>query len=186
MNYYLDFVRGYPFLSAIIQFAILGTLGEIVATKISGKVKLRGIELLYKVLIWAFLAIPIKIAFIGFEGFVAALILHGLLPERAASGFFNALSRSVSMNLQFGPFLVILHRALDNLFTGKSNWSNLDKSLYSLLWFWIPAHTLTFILPREYQIGMAALWSFSLGLILSYFAKSRKGKGSEKDVRSPV
>ncbi|WP_235598548.1 hypothetical protein [Kosmotoga arenicorallina] len=88
MNYYLDFVKGYPFLSAIIQFAILGTLGEIVATKISGKGKLRGIELLYKVLIWAFLAIPIKIAFIGFEGFVAALILHGLLPEIAASGFF--------------------------------------------------------------------------------------------------
>ncbi|MBO8165837.1 MAG: hypothetical protein H0Z25_01290 [Kosmotoga sp.] len=186
MNFYLDFVKGYPFLSAIIQFAILGTIGEVVATRISGRGKLRGMELLSKTFIWAFLAIPIKIAFIGFEGFVAALILHGLLPESAASGFLNALSRSVSMNLQFGPFLVILHRALDNLFTGKSNWANLDKSLYSLLWFWIPAHALTFSLPREYQIGMAALWSFSLGLILSYFAKSRKEKGSEKDVRSSI
>jgi len=159
MNFYLDFVKGYPFLSAIIQFAILGTIGEVVATRISGRGKLRGMEL---------------------------LSLHGLLPESAASGFLNALSRSVSMNLQFGPFLVILHRALDNLFTGKSNWANLDKSLYSLLWFWIPAHALTFSLPREYQIGMAALWSFSLGLILSYFAKSRKEKGSEKDVRSSI
>ncbi|AKI97444.1 hypothetical protein [Kosmotoga pacifica] len=184
MSLYIDFVTKYPFLSAIIQFAILGTLGEIVATKISGREKLRGPSLLYKALIWAFLAIPIKIAFIGFEGFVVALILHGLLPESASSGLWNAFSRSVTMNLQFGPFLVLLHRALDNLFSGESNWRNIDKSLYSLLWFWIPAHTVTFMLPREYQIGMAALWSFSLGLILSYFAKSKKG--SEENVRPSV
>jgi hypothetical protein len=33
--------------------------------------------------------------------------------------------------------------------------------------FWIPAHTLTFILPSEYQVLFAALLGIALGLILS-------------------
>jgi hypothetical protein len=79
------------------------------------------------------------------------------------------------MNLQFGPFLVLIHRALDNLVTRENNWKNIDKAFYSLLWFWIPAHTLTFSLPVEFQIGMAALWSFMLGLILAYFSRKKEG-----------
>jgi hypothetical protein len=30
----------------------------------------------------------------------------------------------------------------------------------------IPAHTITFSLPADYQIRLAALWSLALGLIL--------------------
>jgi len=73
------------------------------------------------------------------------------------------------MNLQFGPFLVIMHRLMDNFISGKQNWKNLDKGFYSLLWFWIPAHTITFILPREFQIGLAAVWSLALGIILGFY-----------------
>jgi hypothetical protein len=40
------------------------------------------------------------------------------------------------------------------------------------VWFWIPAHTLTFALPKDFQVGLAALWSFMLGLLLSLFSKS--------------
>ena len=73
------------------------------------------------------------------------------------------------MNLQFGPFLVIAHRLLDNAIARKNNWANIDKGMLSLLWFWIPAHTLTFILPKPFQIGLAALWSVVLGLILGFY-----------------
>jgi hypothetical protein len=176
MDFYIDFVTTYPFTSAITQFAVLGTLGEILATKLAGK---KGFLTLYfvlsKALVWGILAVPIKIAFIGFEGFVAALVLNGLLPESVMEGFAFALTRSISMNLQFGPFLVLIHRALDNLVTRENNWKNIDKAFYSLLWFWIPAHTLTFSLPVEFQIGMAALWSFMLGLILAYFSRKKEG-----------
>jgi hypothetical protein len=34
--------------------------------------------------------------------------------------------------------------------------------------FWIPAHTLTFILPADYQVLFAALLSIALGLILAF------------------
>ena len=33
--------------------------------------------------------------------------------------------------------------------------------------FWIPAHTLTFMLPAEYQVAMAAALSVALGIILN-------------------
>jgi len=75
MDFYIDFVTTYPFTSAITQFAVLGTLGEILATKLAGK---KGFLTLYfvlsKALVWGILAVPIKIAFIGFEGFVARVV----------------------------------------------------------------------------------------------------------------
>ena len=33
--------------------------------------------------------------------------------------------------------------------------------------FWIPAHTVTFMLPQEYQVVMAAALSVALGVILN-------------------
>ena len=33
--------------------------------------------------------------------------------------------------------------------------------------FWIPAHTVTFMLPAEYQVIMAAALSIALGIMLS-------------------
>ncbi|MBE9511784.1 MAG: hypothetical protein IMY71_12990 [Bacteroidetes bacterium] len=79
----------------------------------------------------------------------------------------------VTAMVQFGPFLVITHCLLDNLITREKNWDNLDKGLLSLIWFWIPAHTVTFILPKPYQIGLAAVWSVILGLILGYYNRKK-------------
>jgi hypothetical protein len=124
-----------------------------------------------KMLEWALLAVCIKYAFVGFNGFVDGLAGHGMLPELGLLG--RAFAISVLMNLQFGPFLVIVHRLLDNAIVRKSNWANLDKGMLSLLWFWIPAHTLTFILPRPFQIGLAALWSLVLGLILGFYNRRK-------------
>ena len=39
--------------------------------------------------------------------------------------------------------------------------------------FWIPAHTITFLLPPEYRVLMAAYLSVALGAILAY-GKRRK------------
>jgi short-subunit dehydrogenase len=47
----------------------------------------------------------------------------------------------------------------------------LAKELKSLIWFWIPAHTITFMLPKPYQIGLAALWSIVLALILGIYKR---------------
>lgn len=39
--------------------------------------------------------------------------------------------------------------------------------------FWIPAHTVTFLLPEAYQVVLAAFLSVALGIILSFGTKKR-------------
>ncbi len=170
MNWYIELVKAHPIATAMAQFAGLGTFGEIVSKWLAGRrfffpFGARGTIL--RMLGWALLAVCIKYAFTGFVAFVDGLIAHGLLPEMGALG--KAFSVSLLMNLQFGPFLVITHRLIDNAIEGKPNWAYLDKGLLSLLWFWVPAHTVTFLLPLELRIGLAAVWSVALGLILGWY-----------------
>lgn len=174
MNWYVELVKAYPILSAMVQFAILGTFGDIISKWIIKRKVFSPFSfyiLLWKMFEWALLAISIKYAFVGFNGFIDSLVHYSLLPELNSLG--RSFAISTSMNLQFGPFLVIVHRALDNLILKDKNWDNLDKAMLSLLWFWIPAHTVTFLLPKPYQIGLAAIWSLALGIILGFYNRKK-------------
>jgi hypothetical protein len=175
MQYYILLVKTHPIIMAMIQFAILGTFGEIISKWIINKkisLPFRVNILILKMLEWAILAVFIKYAFAGFHGFIETLINNGMLPK--LNLFFKAFAISVATNIQFGLFLVLFHRILDNLVMREKNWNNIDKGFYSLLWFWIPAHTITFMLPKVYQIGLAALWSVALGIILGFYNKKEK------------
>ena len=170
MNWYIELVKTYPILTAMIQFAVLGTLGDLISKWIIKKKIYQPFSigvLILKMGEWALLAVFIKYAFIGFHGFVDTLIINNYLPGLNSIGY--AFAVSLAMNLQFGPFLVIIHRILDNAVMQVKNWGNIEKSLLSLLWFWLPAHTLTFMLPKPFQIGLAAVWSVVLGLILGFY-----------------
>lgn len=46
----------------------------------------------------------------------------------------------------------------------------------ALFWFWIPAHTGTFMLPPQYRIITAALLSIALGTILGTAKKLSQTK----------
>ncbi len=170
MDWYVNTVLAFPIATAMVQFAILGTFGDIISKWIIKKQVFFPYSfgtLLLVMIEWAFLAVCIKYAFAGFHGFVDSLVEHNLLPE--LNLFTRAFAISTFMNLQFGVFLVLMHRFLDNLIARKVNWLNIEKSLLSLLWFWIPAQTVTFMLPKVYQIGLAAFWSLVLGVILGFF-----------------
>ncbi|OQY38998.1 MAG: hypothetical protein B6226_02795 [Candidatus Cloacimonetes bacterium 4572_65] len=173
MELYMNFVKNYTILSAIIHFAILGTFGEVISKWVinkSMKYPFDGLSTIKKMMIWAFLGVCIKYAFKGFAyGFVPALIENGMLPNVDHDSFLFAFFVSAFMNAQFGLLLVMLHRLLDNFAAGRSNWKNIHKSILSLVWFWIPAHTVTFLLPVEMRVVVAALWSLVLGLILGFF-----------------
>ncbi len=175
MEIYLDWVKTNPLLSAAVQFALLGTLGEIVSFSIQQKrpaLPCTWAQLLAKMAAWALLGVIIKYAFTGMKGFAAALVEHGLLPAFFAAGFGRAFAVSVFTNLLFGPQMMAFHRLEDNLILGQRGFAGITTAWKTLLWFWIPAHTLTFLLPADYQIGLAALWSLALGLIMG-FAKRR-------------
>lgn len=162
-------------LHAMIQFAILGTLGEIAGTLIK-KEKLRPLKFLWSAVVWAVLGVFIKYAFFGFDGFVSALISKSYLPDNT---ILKAFFISFFMNVMFGPWLIILHRFFDNIiykkFTVPTN--GIKGAMLTLLWFWVPAHTITFLLPADIRTLVAAMWSFVLGLLLGFFAAKSKGDG---------
>jgi len=173
MNWYVILVTNHPILMAIVQFSILGTFGEIISKWIIKRrfyMPFTVAIFISKMITWAILGVCIKYAFTGMKGFVNELVKHNLLPQSFMNkGIIRAFGLSFFANIQFGLFLVIFHRILDNLFLSIKNWKGLDNALLSLLWFWIPAHTITFSLPKEFQIGLAALWSIVLGVILGFY-----------------
>lgn len=105
-----------------------------------------------------------------------------------------SFSVSLTMNLIFAPVMMLTHKITDlyisiagGTINGilKTNF-NLTDLLSKVDWksfggfvlaktipfFWIPAHTITFLLPETFQVLFAALLSVVLGIFLAY--KPRK------------
>jgi len=169
MELYVDWVKAHPLLSAAVQFALLGTLGELLPFWIRRRkpaLPCSAAQLLCKVLAWGLLGVIIKYGFAGMRGFTEALLGHGLLPRFMAEGLGFAFAYSCLTNLFFGPQMMFFHRLEDNVILRQWSFAGLTRAWWTLIWFLIPAHTLTFMLPKEYQIGLAALWAVALGLIM--------------------
>lgn len=169
METYLNWVQQNPLLSAAIQFAVLGTLGEIISFSLQSRrlaLPCSWLQLAAKLLAWALLGVIIKYGFAGMKGFTDALVDDKLLPSFFGQGFGWALAVSVFTNLLFGPQMMVFHRLEDNLILGRKGFAGITTAWKTLIWFWIPAHTITFLLPNDLQIGLAALWSLVLGIIL--------------------
>ncbi len=100
MNTYVELVKSYPIYSAMIQFAILGTLGDVMSKWMQkGRVFLpyKWSIIFLKMIEWAVIAITIKYAFTGFQAFVDGLEAHKLIPHLGKFG--KAFAVSFSMNI---------------------------------------------------------------------------------------
>jgi|SRR6056297_133988 len=170
---WIEFVENYPILSAILQYAILGTFGEWVGTAVrKGRlVSYTLMIIIQKLIIWSMLGVMLKYVFVGFGGFVDALVNERMLP-----GMFRPFFTSLFMNLLFGPIQILFHRFMDNFFKKVRNWKGIKGAMLTIFWFWIPAHTITFMLPTVWQITLAALWSSFLGIIMGYFNRKKRHK----------
>jgi hypothetical protein len=174
MDAYVQWVTANPLFSAAIQFAILGTLGEVISFTIQNRrltLPCAWWQLFAKMLAWALLGLLIKYGFTGMKGFTRALLDHQMLPVFFSGGFGWALAVSVFTNTFFGPLMMAFHRLEDNLILNQKGFQGITRAWATLVWFWIPAHTITFILPTDYQIGLAALWSVALGIIMGFSKK---------------
>ncbi len=174
---YRLWVQAHPLLSAALQFGLLGTLGELLAAGLRARrpaLPCTLPELLAKVAAWALLGLVIKAGFVGMRGFTLALLDHRMLPAFLGSGVGLAFALSALTNLFFGPQMMLFHRLEDNLILRRRGFEGMGPALWTLLWFWVPAHTLTFSLPVDFQVGLAALWSVILGTILGTAASHRK------------
>lgn len=169
LHAYIQWVTTHPMGSAAIQFALLGTLGEVVASSLRSRrpaLPCTWVQLLLKAAAWALLGLIIKLGFTGMKGFTQALLAHGYLPASWSTGLGWAFAVSVLTNLFFGPQMMAFHRIEDNLILGQKGFAGIERAWWTLAWFWIPAHTVTFALPQAFQIGLAAFWGLVLGVIL--------------------
>ena len=105
----------------------------------------------------------------------------------------SAYIMSAIINIAFAPIMMAFHRITDtylDIMNGQlSNFSkvSLGDVVQKIDWkgfvtfvicktipiFWIPAHTITFMLPPDYRVLMAALLGIALGAILA-FAKRKQ------------
>lgn len=181
-----ELTTNYPYLMGFIKIAILGTMGELLGGKIvNGHWQLTGIRLYQRVLVWGFLGLVFTVVFPIFSFGVEGILKAGLIPGKG-SNIAAAFWKSFFMNIIFGFEMMIFHRFTDTLidrgelfsvwsvvdvFT-SIDWKNMFRVVgFAVLWFWIPAHTLTFSLPSEFRVMSAALLAIALGAILGIAKK---------------
>jgi hypothetical protein len=130
LEFYERFNLDHPFLISFIKFAVLSTLGEIIGLRIkSGQYLKKGFGILPRALVWGFLGIGIKMAFVIFgDGAPRMLSLAGVSfpfenpSEILKQNFFvtfsglqllTAFTISVTMNTFFAPVFMTFHKITD-------------------------------------------------------------------------
>lgn len=188
----------HPYWMAFVKFAILATFGEMLALRIkSGKYYTSGFGIFPRMVIWGlfgvWIAFGMKVFATGVPVVVEKIGVPGLVAAMGGSfsgwKLFGAFCISTMMNTSFAPVFMTVHKVTDThimQYHGKVKcliapmdvkrifpklnwdiqWNFVFKKTIPL--FWIPAHTLTFSLPADYQVLTAALLSVALGLILAF------------------
>jgi len=183
---FVALTAAHPYLIGFAKFFVLATMGELLALRIvtGGWTVPKGLG--QRALVWGFLGMAIVLIFDVFAGGVAGALKKGLLPggnSKLAFAFFV----STIMNLTFAPAMMLTHRmtdtCLDLKYEGKTagikdivakiDWQGFVSFvlLKTIPCFWIPAHTITFLLPPEYRVLAAAVLSIALGAILAFAKK---------------
>ncbi len=187
---FIKFTKSFPYSAAFIKFAVLATMGELLALRISSKNWLIPAGAFYRAIIWGFLGIVITLMFQIFLAGVQAGISNGYLPGEGST-FALAFFVSATLNLAFAPTFMAFHRYTDTyidlVYEGKRN-ITVEEVAAKIDWggfitfvllktvplFWIPAHTITFLLPPEYRVLFAACLSIVLGALLAFGKRADK------------
>lgn len=198
---YKTFNHDHGLIAAFFKFAVLATLGEVIGLRIkTGKYLEKGFGLLPRAIVWGFIGITIKTAFVifstGTPAFLEYLGVHGavdaLKGEMSGEKILVAFSTSVALNLIYAPVMMTFHKITDThiISTGGTlkgffspvrvneifinlNWQVQWDFIFkkTIPFFWIPAHTITFLLPADFQVLFAALLGMALGSILAFANK---------------
>lgn len=196
-EFYKSFNKEHGMIMSFVKFGVLATLGESIGLRIkNGVYNEKGFGLLPRAIVWGVLGMGIKMAFIIFATgapiFVEYMGIEGAVNAMkepfSSIKLLNAFTISTTMNLIFAPIFMTLHKVTDThiIANGGSlkgffspikfreimmnlNWDVQYSFVFkkTIPLFWIPAHTVTFLLPPEYQILMAAALGVVLGVLLA-------------------
>jgi hypothetical protein len=193
-DHFMQTTRDHPFAMGFIKLFCLGTFGELVKCRLAkGSWALdKAIE---RAVVWGVYGMWFALAFPGFSMLTEGLIRAGLWPgELAAEGeklsfganLWLAFSKSIWINVlgMYACGMMVSHEFFNFLIAKRwRTWSlkafaDASQPRFVLafvpktLLFWIPAHTFTFAMPKEYQVFIAALLAIALGFMLSVGRKS--------------
>ncbi len=183
-DFFLNFAGGLPLVAGFIKFFVLATIGDFIGLRIKkGNWKIPN-YLLIKASIWGMIGVVIVLMFNIFPTGVEYLQSVNILPFEGSIIAF-ALFTSILMNLTFAPTMMAFHRITDTYLNLRVNNKDvtIKDAVEDIKWnqffsfivlktiplFWIPAHTITFLLPSEYRVIFAAVLGILLGLILGLF-----------------
>lgn len=203
-QFYIEFNQLHALISSFAKFAVLATLGELIGLRIrTGNYLQQGFGVLPRAIVWGFLGITIKMAFVIFAigtpaflellgfGNLKQIMLNSLTIQKIGISF----SISVAMNLIYAPVMMTLHKITDTHIINnhgtlkgfltpikfgeiivnldwKTQWNFTFKK--TIPFFWIPAHTITFLLPTDFQVLFAALLGIALGVLLAFANLNKK------------
>jgi hypothetical protein len=182
-----------PLLVTFLKFALLATGGEWFAKRIRDhSYSVKGFGLLPKAIIWGILGIFIYWAFQIFGSGVPAAFPFIKSASSFGMKLFGAFLTSLMMNLIFSPVLMMTHHLTDKYIVMNNGKFPIRKTAvqplfeaidWNRMWgfvfaktipfFWIPAHTITFLLPSQYRTLFAAVLSVILGILLGIAGKKK-------------
>lgn len=183
----------HPYIGGFIKFAILATMGDLLGARVLKGEWIIPKGLFYRVIIWGIIGLMVTLVFTVYMGGTAAAQASGRLPLKG-SNLAQAFFGSAIMNLTFGPMMMAFHRFTDMYIDAvyeksrskvglselveKNDWHSLVQFswLKTCPFFWIPAHTVVFLLPDQYRVLVSAFLSIALGLLL---AIAKKGKAEK-------
>jgi hypothetical protein len=196
-DFYFQFNHDHILITSFIKFAILATMGELIGLRIrTGSYYVDGFGVLPRMLVWGFLGITIYMAMVIsasgtpklLENLGVSNAQHAILQSFTLKKLFVAFCISLALNVVYAPVMMTLHKITDMhiLATGGTlkgfftsiNFGKLFVDLdWNIQWnfvfkktipfFWIPAHTITFLLPADFRILFAAILGVALGIILA-------------------
>lgn len=199
------FAKSHPYIIGFLKVAVLATLGEILALRITKGSYEKPIGIIYKFIIWGFIGIAFTVVFDIFAKGVIGVMDSGLLPsakkDSTSYKFLSAFFTSAFMNIIFAPTFMAFHRITDTYIElghgslNKIKKVKLKEVVNNIDWygylnfvilktipiFWIPAHTVTFLLPSQYRVLTAAILSMVLGAVLA-LSKPKKSSISHKSI----
>lgn len=175
---FLSFASNYKYIGGFIKFFVLASLGDLLSNYLKHKRFVWPSYFIVRGIIWGFIGILIVVMFPLYFNGVSALFDEGLLPFE--SRFTEALYTSILMNITFGAMMMLAHFTSDGYLDYKKERLSLKETMQKINYplfmhrtffkviplFWIPAHTVTFLLPNEYRVLFAATLGIALGFIL--------------------
>jgi len=187
---FIGFTSTYVYLGAFLKFVILATMGELLGGRIATGDWSKPPGLVWRAIIWGFFGMAIALVFTIYNAGAIAAMAKGILPGGGLEGFggtfLTAFFTALIMNVTFAPMLFTVHKftdtALDlkygekrkgitlNLLIEKIDWNSLVKVtwLRYCLFFWVPMHTLVFLIPSDYsdyRVLASAFLSIVMGVI---------------------